>query len=184
MVTLLLLTLVLRADGLPPQTTAAIEHDTAKATAEVQEKYGNRKPAELSPEERRQLGRDQADAERKVLEKHGVSEKEWASSGSRRSRDDREAIKAAREGLVEKDKADAAAAEKAKAEANKPKEVVVQRGISEQNPVTLDEAAGAAPVVERGGLPADFQSDQEAATQAGGAAEKNAPPERPKKRGR
>lgn len=153
---LLTLVIALGAEPIPPEKAAQIERAQQKAQAAVDAKYGNRKLSELSQDERRQLTKDRAEAEAKVLEENGVDAKQWARESLKKDRaayaDGKERVKA----LVEKEKADAEAAEKAKKE---PREVQVQKGISDANPVVLEEQEGGAPVVETE-LPPEVAADQ------------------------
>ena len=55
------------AEDLPPEKIAAIRRDEQAAQARVSAAYGNRKPSELSNEERRQIIQDQQDAGLAVL---------------------------------------------------------------------------------------------------------------------
>lgn len=134
MVTLLTLSLVLGADPLSPEQAAEITHANDKAQAEVSAKYGNKKANELSNDERLQLARDRAAAEKAVFEKAGVSANDyWKASrnGDRQAKAEREA---AREKLVAKDKADEEARNK-----KEDKGIEVQQGFSDENPVTLED---------------------------------------------
>ena len=164
----LLLSLVVGA--IPASEAAAIEREQEKNQAEVTAKYGDRKSSEMSGDERREMMKDQAEADQKVLDKHGVDKKEWASSQSHRSRDERAEVKSekAKQAEVEKKKAEAEAEAKKKAAAQPAKPVEIQRGISDENPVVLEEKAGSGPIIERG-LPADAKADDDAAKAAGGA---------------
>lgn len=166
MSTLALLTaisLALAPDDFDAERAAAIEREQAKETAAVGARYGNKKSTELSREERAQMIRDQQTAEKQVLEKYGMTAKEWARAQMNRTRDQASQVKEANKALETKEKA---AAEKASAEkAGGPKEIVIQRGISEENPVVLEETEGATPVVEKG-LPAEYDKDQNAATES------------------
>lgn len=152
--------LLLMLTAVSPAQVASIEHDQAKANAELALKHGNKKPNELSLDERRQLIREQAEAEKKILEKHGVSSKEWAMGQQRQSRDERDQVKAARDALAAKDKAEAENAAKPKEEQS----IRVQRGFSDENPVVLEEKEG--PVAVERELPAEAKADQEAAAAA------------------
>lgn len=135
---LVTLTLVLTADDgrIAPEKAAAIELQHQKAQAEVWAKYGNRKLSEMSQEERRQLAKDQAAAERDVLEKNGIDAKTWARQSVKKDREEYAEAKALEKELAEKQKAEEEARKKA---ADGPKEVEVQRGITDATPVTLDE---------------------------------------------
>lgn len=161
----LVIALALTADdGISLETQAQIEREQEKAQAEVAKKYGNKKSSELSPDERRQMIKDQAEAERQVLEKAGVDPKQYARDSIKRSRSDYAKQKELVKELVEKEKAAAAEALKKANEKLKEKDIEVQRGISDENPVTVDEKENTdgKPAVEQG-LPSDADSDQAAA---------------------
>lgn len=150
-------------DDFDAERAATIEREQAKETAAVAEKYGKKKSTELSRDERAAMIRDQQAAEKKVLDKYGVSQKEWARAQMNRTRDQAGQVREANKALEAKEKA---AAEKEKAEkAGGPNEIVIQKGISEDNPVTLEESENATPVVEQG-LPKDFENDQNAAAES------------------
>ncbi|MBE2249490.1 MAG: hypothetical protein IAE78_08060 [Myxococcus sp.] len=152
--------LALAPDDFDAERAAAIEREQAKQTAAVEAKYGNKKSTELTREERAQMIRDQAAAQNQVLEKYGISAKEWGRAQMNRSREQVEQVKQAARALEAREQA---AAQKARAEsASEPKEIVIQKGISEDNPVTLEERQGETPAVEKG-LPSDYERDQSAA---------------------
>ena len=155
-----LATAVWADDELTPEKSAKIEREKTKALDAVDKKYGNKKPSELSNDERREVIRDHATAEREVLEKNGTSAAAYTRYTGHMNREDRAATKAADAKLEEKEKR--AAAEKEKAAAAGPKEIPIQRGFNDSNPVVLEEKPGAAPVVEKG-LPQDYKDDQTAA---------------------
>lgn len=159
---LLTLVIALGAEPIPPDKAAQIERDQQKAQKAVDAKYGNKKLSELSADERRQLTKDRAEADAKVLDEHGVNAKQWARESLKKDRaqyaDGKERVKA----LVEKEKADAEAAEKAKQAGTG--EVQVQKGFSDENPVTLEEQQGGEPIVEKG-LPSEVAADEAAAAE-------------------
>ncbi len=161
-ITLLTLCLALGADEpLAPEKSAVIEREQQKAQTEVSAKYGNKKLTELSREERGQLARDLANADKAVLEKNGVDPKQWARESLKKDRAAYAEGKQLVKDLEEKEKV---AEAKKKADADAPKEVEVQRGVSEDNPVTLDEKAnadGTVPVEK--GLPPEAARELEAA---------------------
>ncbi len=157
----LILVLALGADPIPPEKAAQIEFDERKAQAEVTARYGNKQLSELSQEERRQLTKDRAAAEAKVLDKHGVDAKQWARESIKRDRGEYAEGQARVKELIAKEKAEAEAAEKAK---QAPTEVQVQKGFSDENPVTLEERPGEGPSVEKG-LPGEVTADQAAAAE-------------------
>lgn len=164
------------SDPIPAEEAAAISLDTKEAQAEVAKKYGDKKPNELSNAERSQMIKDQAAAENKVLEKHGVDAHTWARQQMAKSPKEVAAQKDLEKQLAEKREADAKAAAKDKDKG--PKEISVQRGISDANPVTMEEAESAGPTVEQG-LPAEAADDQSAA--AGQEAAADAPADAPAK---
>jgi len=149
---------LLSADDLNPQTAAVISREQDKAQAKVAEKYGNKKPSELSQEERREMIKDQAEADKAVLDKHGVDARDWARYEMRQGRGERGAQQQAEKALAEKEKE--AEAEKAKA-AKEPREIPIQKGFNDQNPVVLEEKEGALPRVDTN-LPPDAVADQDA----------------------
>lgn len=144
------------AGDLDPATAAQIQLDSARATADVQKKYGNKKLSELSNDERQALAKDQAAAEQKVLDKNGVKAKDWARYEARQSRADRAATQAAKEKLLQKEAEAAEQAKKASAadedaaEKDKDKEIPIQQGFSEDKPTILEESKDAPPIIERG----------------------------------
>ena len=175
--TLITLCLALGADPIGTDKSAQILAQQAKAQTEVYAKYGNKKQGELSKDEINQMAKDLADADTAVLETNGVDPKDWARENMKK---DRAAYAETKEKVKDIQAKEKAAEEaKKKAEAAGPKEVVVQRGISEENPVTLDEkpnANGQIPVEK--GLPPEVQKEQEALSAQDGAA--SGQPEEPK----
>lgn len=153
-----LVVLLLGADPVPPDQAAAIALDQKAAQAEVQKKYGNKPASELTNAERAQMIRDQAAAEQKVLEKHGVDAKTWAREQMERSPQQAAAAKAREQALADQRQKEA----EAKAKAG-DQEVQVQRGFSDANPVTLEEKKADGVSVEEG-LPSDAAADQAEAT--------------------
>jgi hypothetical protein len=172
MAPLALILSLLAADDLTPAKAAQVQHDRDKAMADIDKKYGNKQPSELSQDERREMIRDQREAEDKVLEKHGVNAKDMARYEARMNLGERDAAKAELKKIEKKEEDDKkAAAEKA----NQPQEIQVQRGFSDSNPVVLEEKAqgNGPPVVEKG-LPPDAIDDQNAAS--GGSYDDSAAP--------
>ncbi len=143
---LLLPTLPAQAEELTADRIGQLRAEEKRALDEVAKAYGNRKPSELSREEREAMIRDQAAALDAVLQKHGVDRKDFARASARMSRD--EAERAARS-QVATEQEQARAAEAAKAPKSPPP-VQVQRGVNEGNPVILEESADAPPLVETG----------------------------------
>jgi hypothetical protein len=164
--------LSLSPDEFDAERAANIEHEQAKHIAAVVAKYGNKKSTELTPEARSQMIRDLEKAEKQTLEKYGVTTKEWARLQLHRTREQADQVKRAKELLQAKERAfEQHAAQKPR----EPTEIVIQKGISDEQPVVLEETETTAPLVERG-LPSEYEKDQNAAAESD-AAERA--PERP-----
>jgi hypothetical protein len=167
--------LALAEEELTPEKLAAIRRDEKKAQAKVDAAYGDRQSSEMSTEERRNAIREQQAAGLKVMEKHGVSDKEYSRRMARMSPEELEAVERAEKKLEAEEKAAREAAEQKQreAEARGPEDIPIQRGISDDNPVELEAAEGAGSVVERGLPPGEQGMDElptdgarEAATEA------------------
>lgn len=137
-------------DDLTPDQRAKLLNDQKKAGAAVEKKYGNKKPSELTPDERRALAKEKADAEREVLDKAGVDAKEFARSTMKMGRDEKADTDAAQKKLEAADK-EAAAAGGGKdgkdAKKGGKKEIVIEKnGKVEGEPVNeaaeMDKAQG------------------------------------------
>ncbi len=133
---------------LTPEKVAEIRRDEAQALSKVSEEYGNRKPSEMSTEERREAVGKEREASSAVLEKHGVSAKDFARYEARMSPADNARAKAEEQRLAE--------AAKAAKQAPPPaqEEVHIQQGFSDKDPVELEATEGADPTVEVG-IPAE-----------------------------
>ena len=166
-----------RAQDLDPQKAALIEHDQQKAYDEIDKKHGNKKPSELSSDERRDIIRERAAAEESVFEKQGVDRKSYTKYITKMGLDDRATMKDASKALEKKDEEQAAAAAK---KASEPQgEIPIQRGFNDNNPVMLEEKKGAGPVVEKG-LPQDAMDEQQAAQSLTESSSEQRPAEKPK----
>jgi hypothetical protein len=108
----LLASLSVRADPPTPEEIAKVQREQKAADAEVEKKYGNKKPSELSQDDRRQMIKDKSEAERNVLDKNNIDAKEFARTQARQSLQDRAATKAAAEKLDKQDADSKAAASK------------------------------------------------------------------------
>jgi hypothetical protein len=146
-------------EELTPQKMAEIHHDNQAARAKVDKSYGNRKPSEMTNEERAQATKDQQEASRSVLEKHGVSDKDYSRREATLSPDERSAMKQA-EKKIEADEKAAKEAKEEEArkkatddEAKDPSDIPVQRGFNDENPVVLEGDESVVDVEQ--GLPAD-----------------------------
>lgn len=166
-------------DELNPEKVAKIERDTEKALEKVDKKWGNKKPSELTSDERKQVIQERAAAEREVFEKNNVDAKAYTKYTSRQTKSERAATKEASARLEEQEKTDAAQAQKDKETKQQggPKEIVIQRGGAGKDPIIMEEVEGAPPIVEKG-LPQeaqDEQSDANALTDSSTESNPNAP---------
>lgn len=95
---------------------AAVRHEEQKAIDQVNAAHGNRKSSEMSSDERRQLIREHQEASSKVLERFGVSAKEYGRASANLSPEKRRQLEAAQKALAAQEEARrkaAAAAEQA-----------------------------------------------------------------------
>ena len=90
------------ADTPSPEKLARIQAEQSAAQERIRIKYGNRKSTEMDREERRQLLEDERAAALQVLDKHGVTAKEFARASSRMSRDDQSRVTVERKSLEQK----------------------------------------------------------------------------------
>jgi len=161
----LTLTLLLHLDPPVVSRDGEIEFEQQQAQREVDEKYGNKRPADLTPDETRAKIRDQAEADTRVLAKFGTTPKEWARESLHRSRTQLAQKKADVQLLEAHAKAEAAAPKATEA----PREVQVQRGFSDETPVTLEEHHTDGKVLVEEGLPPDALDEQAMAKELDGA---------------
>ena len=70
-------------EELSPEKMAELQRAQKKAGEAVEKKYGNKKPSELSPDERKAMIKEKGDAEKAVLDKAGVDSKACARSGAK-----------------------------------------------------------------------------------------------------
>lgn len=153
--------LMLTADPLSPEETAQITVEQKQAQEAVNKKFDNKKSSELTPDERREMVRAQGEAEQKVLDKHGVDAKTWARQSTQKSRDQYAEQKVLQQQIVDKQKKAAEDAAKKKSGGGSKDEVSIQKGISDENPVTLDEQENEdGTVAVEKGLPPGAESDQ------------------------
>ncbi len=151
--------LALAQEELTPEKIARIRRDEQEAQRKVDAAYGNRKPSEMSNEERRQAAREQQEAAMKVMEKHGVSDKEYSRHMARMGREEREAVELAEKKLEAEAKAAKQAREEEGKKTQEPGEIPIQKGISENNPVELEASTDAASVVEQGLPPGEASAE-------------------------
>jgi hypothetical protein len=132
--TLLVAALVLSSSlalaDITPEQAATVDREKQKALDDVAKKYGNKKPSEMTNDERRAKMADETEAVNKVLDKNGVSAKEYSKFEATASSADRQAAKAsgaAQEKKEADDKAAADKAAKAAAEAKKAPAIVIEK---------------------------------------------------------
>src|SRR5438132_8946543 len=111
MAPLALVLTLLAADDLTPAKAAQVQHDRDQAYADIDKKHGNKKSSELSSDERREIIKEQREAESRVLDKNGVDGKEMARYEARMSMSDRDATKSERAKIDKKDADEKKAAE-------------------------------------------------------------------------
>ncbi|MFP2909973.1 hypothetical protein ACLESD_34030 [Pyxidicoccus sp. 3LFB2] len=141
--------LVLAQEGaeLTPEKVAEIRRDETQALSKVDAEFGNRKASEMSDEERSAAIEKQQAASASVLEKHGVSAKEYARYEARMGPEDNARAKAEAQRLEEQ----AQAAKQAGPTGEKAAEdVAVVNGFSNEDPVELEAEEGAEPPVDVG----------------------------------
>lgn len=133
------------ADELTPQNMAKIQSEQKKASEAIDKKYGNKKPSELTPDERRAMQKEKGESERAVLDKHGVDPKSFAKAGAKMGREDRAANEAATQDLERQD-AQAKTAPAADSKKGGKKEIVIEKDGKSSEPVNeaaeMDKAAG------------------------------------------
>ena len=130
----LALAALVTAGDLSLDETAQITVEQEQARAEVVKKYGSKPNSELSQAERREMTKDLAEAQQKVLDKHGVDAKSFERQALKRSRDEY-----AQQQATAKKLRDDAKNPKDQPGKKAPKDVTIQRGVSDENPVTVEE---------------------------------------------
>ncbi|MFP2931378.1 hypothetical protein ACLESO_40560 [Pyxidicoccus sp. 3LG] len=133
---------------LSPEKVAEIRRDESQALSKVNEELGNRQPSEMSNEERGEAVEKQQAASAAVLEKHGVSAKEFARYEARMTPEDNARAKAEEQRLAEQ--AAQAAKPPEPPAALAPEDIPVQEGFNDENPVELETVEGAGPIVDTG----------------------------------
>jgi hypothetical protein len=113
------------AAELTPQQLALIKREEQKALDQVNAAHGDKKPSELSSEERRQIIEEQQKASREVLERYGVSPKDYAKASANMAGGQRAQVEAEERALAAKEEQERRAAAAKKAE---PSEPVIEYG--------------------------------------------------------
>ncbi len=136
------------AFALDAQKAGELEALMEERRSAIAREYGGKKPTEMSSSERREYYEKVEKANREVLEKNGVSDKEYARQTARMGRGSQKEIQEAKKQFQEK----RAAEEKAKADKAKGSgEVQIQRGFDDKNPVNLQgDDSSAGPIIDRG----------------------------------
>ncbi len=116
-----------------PEKAASIERERQKALDDIAKKYGNKKPSELSNDERRAKMTEESEAMNKVLDKAGVSAKEYSKFEATASNGERQAAKAAGAAMEKKETDEKAAAAKAAADAKKAPEIIIEKDTDKKN---------------------------------------------------
>jgi hypothetical protein len=145
-----------RAEELTPEKIASIRRDEQAALERVDKAHGNKKASELSNDERRQIIVEQQAAIQEVMDKHGVTAKEYARHVARMGPKGNAAVEAAEQELEAREQEAAQAAARAAEETRKaeeppaPEDIPIQRGFSDENPIELEAVPGAPPIPEEG----------------------------------
>ena len=134
------------AEDIPPEKLARIRRDEKAAMERVSKAHGAKKSSELSSEERRAIIEEQQQAIQAVMDKHGVSRKDYARQTARMGPQQNAEVDAAEKSLENKREASKAPP----AGPRSAEEIPVQRGWGEGNPVMMEEKEGAPPIVEYG----------------------------------
>lgn len=132
---------------LTPEKVAEIRRDEAQAQSRINEEFGNRKPSEMSNEERAEAIDKQQAASAGVMEKHGVSAKEFARYEARMGPEGNARAKAEEKRLEEQAQAAKQTGPTGEKQAD---DVPVQLGFSDEDPVELEASEDAEPVVDVG----------------------------------
>ncbi|WNG18506.1 hypothetical protein [Cystobacter fuscus] len=135
------------AEDLPPEKLARIRRDEKEALEKVNAAHGGKKSSEMNTAERRQIIEEQQQALQGVLDKHGVSNKDYARQTARMGPKQNAQVDAAEKALE---------ARKQGAEASSPGEIPIERGWGSDQQVEQEGAEGAMPIVEPG-LPSEEQ---------------------------
>ncbi len=170
----LLVSVTAVAQDLNPAMAAQIEHEQQKKFDEIDRKHGNKLPSEMSQDERRDIIHERAAAEEEVFEKHKVDRKDYTQYITKMGLDDRAAMKDAAKRLDEKDAEEKVKKESDDSAPKDPKDIPVQHGFNDQNPVTLEEKKNKGEVTVEHGLPPEAEADQAAASGGSGLTDSSA----------
>jgi hypothetical protein len=135
---------------LTPEKVAEIRRDEAQAQGKVNEAFGNRKPSEMSNEERAQAIEKQQAASAAVLEKHGVSAKDYARYEARMGPEGNARAKAEQKRLEEQAQV---AKQTAPVEEKTAEDVPVQAGFSDADMLEMEVTGDEEPINDLLGIP-------------------------------
>ncbi|EPX64463.1 hypothetical protein D187_004552 [Cystobacter fuscus DSM 2262] len=138
------------AEDLPPEKLASIRRDEKHALEKVNAAHGGKKSSEMSTAERRQMIQEQQQATQGVLDKHGVSSKDYARQTARMGPKQNAQVDAAEKALEARTQGSSASS---------PGEIPIERGWGSEQQVEqegVEGSEGAMPVVEHG-LPTEEQ---------------------------
>lgn len=138
-----------RAAEIPAQTLAEIRVELADALKKIDDAHGQKRPGELTNEQRRAVITAQAEAQQRILDRHGVTLKDYVVVTTRMTPEAREKVAAAERQIREKRAQTSTESSPAIEE-----EVEVQRGITDETPVILEQAPNA-PIPVEFGTPAE-----------------------------
>jgi hypothetical protein len=167
------LALAQESTELTPEKVAEIRRDETQARAKVDAEFGNRKPSEMSSEERALAIEKQQAASSSVMEKHGISAKDYARYEARMGPEANARAKAEEKRLEEQ--AAQAAKQSGPTGEKAAEDVAVVNGFSDEDPVELEAEEGAEPVVDVG-IPG--AQEAESFMMGSGAAPENKPVKR------
>ncbi|OJH33797.1 hypothetical protein [Cystobacter ferrugineus] len=139
------------AEELPPEKLARIRRDEKEALEKVNAAHGGKKSSEMNTAERRQIIQEQQEAVQGVMDKHGVSRKDYARQVGRMGPKQNAQVDAAEKAL-EAQKQSAAGESRGQS----PEEVPIERGWGSEQQVEQEGTEGTLPIVEHG-LPTEEQ---------------------------
>lgn len=80
------------AEELTPELVARIQDEQSASLKAVNVAHGNKKPSQMDTAERRDVIREQAEAQQKILSQHDVAPKDYARYVARLSLEDRKRV--------------------------------------------------------------------------------------------
>jgi hypothetical protein len=143
------------AEDLPPEKLARIRRDEKAALEKVNAAHGGKKSSEMSTAERRQIIQEEQEALQGVLDKHGVSQKDYARQVARMGPKQNAQVDAAEKAL------EASKRSSESGGALSPEEIPIERGWGKEQQVAQEGTEGTLPIVEEHGLPTEEQMSAE-----------------------